>query len=135
MGCGTSRADHSNDEFARLNRQSDPKSSGPGSSKISAHIPRTGPLSQEQYWSRLKIRPTRTLQLEGYRLRYAYISQRGFYPETPLKANQDAVDAKENFGGDPQTFFCAIYDGNISVDLGLLYVTLVKPMVSCRPWR
>ena len=35
----------------------------------------------------------------GFSLRYAYISQRGYYPDAPNKANQDAVCAVECLGG------------------------------------
>lgn len=35
----------------------------------------------------------------GYTLRYAYVSQRGYYPDQPDKANQDGVCATEAVAG------------------------------------
>jgi hypothetical protein len=40
-----------------------------------------------------------SLPSAGYALRYAYISQRGYYPDAPDKANQDAACAAECVGG------------------------------------
>lgn len=37
----------------------------------------------------------------GLGMRYAYISQRGYYPDAPDKTNQDAVAATERLGGQP----------------------------------
>lgn len=34
----------------------------------------------------------------GLRLRYAYFSQKGFYPDDPHKPNQDAYSITERFG-------------------------------------
>eukprot|EP00898_Chlorokybus_atmophyticus_P000853 jgi/Chlat1/1769/Chrsp134S02092 len=48
----------------------------------------------------------------GYTLRYAYASQRGFYPETPDKLNQDALCAHPRFGDDPDTHFFGVFDGH-----------------------
>lgn len=35
----------------------------------------------------------------GFKARYAYVSQRGYYPDAPDKTNQDAVCAAERLGG------------------------------------
>lgn len=37
----------------------------------------------------------------GLNVRYAYISQRGYYPDAPDKTNQDAVSVTERLGGQP----------------------------------
>lgn len=37
----------------------------------------------------------------GLGVRYAYISQRGYYPDAPDKTNQDGVSATERLGGQP----------------------------------
>ena len=37
------------------------------------------------------------MKFGGYQLRYAWVSQRGFYPEEPNKANQDSHVEVENF--------------------------------------
>ena len=39
------------------------------------------------------------LPAAGLSLRYAFLSQRGYYPDAPDKANQDAVGATEALGG------------------------------------
>jgi len=39
------------------------------------------------------------LPVAGLHLRYAFLSQRGYYPDSPDKANQDAVHAAEGLGG------------------------------------
>lgn len=79
-----------------------------------AHLPTTGPLSANDYQSRLLTTGgTQTVHLpSGYTIRYAYVSQRGYYPETPSKANQDAVIAYKNFANDPDLLFLGIFDGH-----------------------
>lgn len=49
----------------------------------------------------------------GLRLRYAFFSQKGYYPDDPHKANQDAYSVTERFGaiGSNDSFF-AVYDGH-----------------------
>jgi hypothetical protein len=46
------------------------------------------------------------------RLRYAYISQRGFYPDSPDKANQDAVFVVESVGGHDDVHLFGVLDGH-----------------------
>lgn len=48
----------------------------------------------------------------GCQLRYAYVTQRGFYPEARQKSNQDAVFAKHHFGDGPENLLFAVYDGH-----------------------
>ncbi len=49
----------------------------------------------------------------GLRLRYAFFSQKGYYPDDPNKANQDAYSILENFGGrGSNDAFFAVYDGH-----------------------
>lgn len=45
-------------------------------------------------------------------IRYALVSQRGYYPESPDKPNQDAVCAYQNFGNDPEQLFFGVFDGH-----------------------
>ncbi|KAG7352827.1 mechanosensitive ion channel [Nitzschia inconspicua] len=49
----------------------------------------------------------------GLRLRYAFFSQKGYYPDDPHKPNQDAYSITERFGpvGSNDSFF-AVYDGH-----------------------
>ncbi|KAJ9512342.1 hypothetical protein QJQ45_012886 [Haematococcus lacustris] len=44
-------------------------------------------------------------------LRYAFVSQRGYYPDTPSKANQDSLCIHTHFGGDPEQVFFGVFDG------------------------
>lgn len=46
------------------------------------------------------------------RLHYAYVSQRGYYPDQPDKANQDAVCVVERLGGDASTHLLGVLDGH-----------------------
>ena len=48
----------------------------------------------------------------GITLRYAYLSQRGYYPEDLYKANQDAFKVVPKFGGDPSQIFFGVFDGH-----------------------
>jgi len=49
----------------------------------------------------------------GLRLRYAYMSQKGYYPDDPHKANQDAYSVSERFGTkESNDGFFAVYDGH-----------------------
>lgn len=49
----------------------------------------------------------------GLRLRYAFLSQKGFYPDDPHKPNQDAYSITERFGGKQSNdAFFAVYDGH-----------------------
>lgn len=51
----------------------------------------------------------------NYKLRYAWVSQRGYYPEDLDKANQDAHWEVENFGNEHGISDCAyfaVYDGH-----------------------
>ena len=56
-----------------------------------------------------------TFEFGGYKLRYAWVSQRGYYPEDLDKANQDAHVEVENFGkgkGVIDSAFFAVFDGH-----------------------
>eukprot|EP00980_Cylindrotheca_fusiformis_P007295 scaffold1525_cov142-Cylindrotheca_fusiformis.AAC.95 len=49
----------------------------------------------------------------GLRLRYAYLSQKGYYPDDPHKPNQDAYSITERFGNrESNDAFFAVYDGH-----------------------
>ena len=53
-----------------------------------------------------------TLGKSGITLRYAYLSQRGYYPEDLYKANQDAFKVIPSFNGDPNNMFLGVFDGH-----------------------
>jgi hypothetical protein len=81
--------------------------------RLSHYIPTTGPLTSQDYWSRLEYGATETVQLnEGLRVKYAFVTQRGYYPEAPDKANQDAVYVKKDFGGTVGQMFFGVFDGH-----------------------
>lgn len=49
----------------------------------------------------------------GLRLRYAYLSQKGYYPDDPHKPNQDAYSITERFGSlESNDSLFAVYDGH-----------------------
>ena len=48
----------------------------------------------------------------GVTLRYAYLSQRGYYPEDLYKANQDAFKVIEKFDGKDEQLFLGVFDGH-----------------------
>jgi len=45
-------------------------------------------------------------------LRYAYLSQRGYYPEDLYKANQDAFKVIPRFAGEADQIFFGVFDGH-----------------------
>lgn len=53
-----------------------------------------------------------TLEIGGYKIRYAYISQRGFYPDDRDKANQDSYVAIPSFDGDKNKALFMVFDGH-----------------------
>ena len=101
------------EEFKQLNRPTNVPLGAPTSlNKLSNHIPTTGPLSSQDYWNRLDYGSTETVELEGLTVRYAFVTQRGFYPEAPDKANQDAVCVKKEFASTPGQIFYGVFDGH-----------------------
>eukprot|EP00195_Chlamydomonas_chlamydogama_P010756 CAMPEP_0202906016 /NCGR_PEP_ID=MMETSP1392-20130828/37031_1 /ASSEMBLY_ACC=CAM_ASM_000868 /TAXON_ID=225041 /ORGANISM="Chlamydomonas chlamydogama, Strain SAG 11-48b" /LENGTH=1079 /DNA_ID=CAMNT_0049594355 /DNA_START=194 /DNA_END=3430 /DNA_ORIENTATION=- len=82
---------------------------------LSVYLPTSGPLTAKDYKSRLaSSEGTQTLYFpqHGFTLRYAFVSQRGYYPDSPDKANQDSLCIHPHFGGDgEQALFC-VFDGH-----------------------
>ncbi len=48
----------------------------------------------------------------GVAIHYAYLSQRGHYPDQPNKANQDAVLIRETINGVPGQHLIGVLDGH-----------------------
>ncbi|PSS33917.1 Protein like [Actinidia chinensis var. chinensis] len=46
------------------------------------------------------------------RLEYSVLTQRGYYPETPDKENQDSFCIKKQFQGNPNIHFFGVFDGH-----------------------
>lgn len=55
---------------------------------------------------------TRTIETGGVRMRFAYLSQRGKYPDDPDKPNQDAYCIKHNFTNQMEDAFFGVFDGH-----------------------
>ena len=55
----------------------------------------------------------------GLTLHYAWLSQRGWYPDTPDKLNQDAFKVIPALGGVAEEFFMGVFDGHGSEGTGV----------------
>jgi serine/threonine protein phosphatase PrpC/CRP-like cAMP-binding protein len=58
------------------------------------------------------IESTQTLTSGGVTMRYAYVSQRGHYPDDPFKANQDAYAVVESITDRKGDAFFGVFDGH-----------------------
>ena len=45
-------------------------------------------------------------------VKYAYVTQRGYYPDAPDKANQDTFLVRKDVGSDSDTMFLGVFDGH-----------------------
>ncbi|CAM9116929.1 unnamed protein product [Ectocarpus sp. 12 AP-2014] len=71
------------------------------------------PLTTREIEERVDAPPqSETVQIAGCSLRYAYVSQRGFYPDDREKANQDAYGVATHYGGDANKALFTVYDGH-----------------------
>jgi len=74
---------------------------------------REEPMTKAEIQSRIEsIEKTEMVVFGGMKLRYAYLSQRGYYPDDPHKANQDAYSISHNFGQQRTDALFAVYDGH-----------------------
>ncbi|CAH9129865.1 unnamed protein product [Cuscuta epithymum] len=64
------------------------------------HIPTARPLQIAHV-------PSHNLRLE-----YSVLTQRGYYPESPQKENQDSYCIKSQLLGNPNVHFCGVFDGH-----------------------
>ncbi|CAG9464564.1 unnamed protein product [Pedinophyceae sp. YPF-701] len=74
-----------------------------------------GPLTAAEYKQRLTTSGgVRSWYLPnaGYTVKYAYVSQRGLYPDKLDKANQDALCAHVNFADDGDQLLFGVFDGH-----------------------
>lgn len=58
------------------------------------------------------IDKSRTIDCGGIKMTYAYLSQRGFYPDDPFKANQDAYAIKNGLLKGKMDALFAVFDGH-----------------------
>ena len=82
---------------------------------LSFHLPTTGPLSPEDFRQRIVCSAGTQeihLPISNYSLRYAFVSFRGYYPESLYKPSQDTACAICNFAGDPEQIFFGVFDGH-----------------------
>lgn len=74
-----------------------------------------GPLTAKDYKERLVTSEgTQSVYLprSGYTIRYAYVSQRGYYPDSPDKQNQDSFCVHTAFNGDSEQHLFGVFDGH-----------------------
>lgn len=71
-----------------------------------------GELSEKEVKGRINSMKTTTVDLsDGFRFRYASVTQRGFYPHDRKKANQDSFVIAHNVGHKSHHFF-GVFDGH-----------------------
>lgn len=115
MGCGSSKqstADAHRATSRRYLNYAGGQFEGDGGA---VYLPSTGPLTAKEYKERLTTSEgTQTVYLPGagYTIRYAYVSQRGYYPDSPDKLNQDAFCVHTYFGGERDQHFFGVFDGH-----------------------
>lgn len=110
MGCASSKAKY---EIAADNTPAETLSVDTSAAHdIESTYKASGAMSMKEIKSRLEICPTTTLEVTAeLTLTYAGLSQRGYYPRTPSKANQDAfVICPTDFGGGRALF--GVFDGH-----------------------
>mmetsp|Transcript_26290 Transcript_26290/g.44354 ORF Transcript_26290/g.44354 Transcript_26290/m.44354 type:complete len:1053 (-) Transcript_26290:234-3392(-) len=73
----------------------------------------TGPLTLQEIEQRIdSSADSKVLKFEEFSIKYAYVCQRGYYPDSPNKLNQDAYCIHENFGGESEQAFFGVFDGH-----------------------
>lgn len=112
MGCGASKK-HNSVDLTTLQKFSAPTSGPP--ERLSVLLPKTGPLLENSYWSRLSLssQPHEVeLNRSKFTVKYAFTSLRGFYPDALQKSNQDEVCAHQLFSDESEQLLFAVFDGH-----------------------
>ncbi|GBF88184.1 phosphatase 2C and cyclic nucleotide-binding kinase domain-containing protein [Raphidocelis subcapitata] len=114
MGCGSSTPAAADRATSRryLDYAGAGEFSGDGAP---LYLPSTGPLTAKEYKERLTTSDgTQTVYLpeSRYSIKYAYVSQRGYYPDSPDKPNQDAFCVHTYFGGGAEQHLFGVFDGH-----------------------
>jgi len=79
----------------------------------SPHASSSGRLSTEEILSRIDASPgSLPATLGTATVRYGYVSQRGFYPDEPSKANQDAFYVQTGYRGREGDGLFSVFDGH-----------------------
>ena len=94
MGCSASKQAVTDDSAVMRRR-------GPRASMVAGFKTETvkGPAAEAPRLVTSNSSLPLDLPAAGYSLRYAFFSQRGYYPDAPDKANQDVVCVAERLGG------------------------------------
>jgi hypothetical protein len=115
MGCSQSKelskVDKAHSETYKL-KDNDEDELHPG---VSCYLPRIGPLKGDEYKLRLESSEycrTANLPHSNYSIKYAFVSQRGYYPQDLDKANQDAFCVHSGFNNNPEEHLFGIFDGH-----------------------
>lgn len=122
MGCGSSSLKSTPGEGGGVSKVSDPSSDNLKHGGVLGGMPiRLGRLSiqgsfnQYESMSEAKKDDTQghgTVMAGNITVTYAYLTQRGHYPDQPNKANQDAVMVRTDFGKKPDRHLFAVFDGH-----------------------
>lgn len=102
-------------QYAQMYKDAFGKTSQAKQQDLDFFFPDMGPLTTESYRRRLETsQGTQEVKLpkSGVQIRYAWVSQRGYYPDSLDKANQDALTVKFNVGGSADTAFFGVFDGH-----------------------
>jgi serine/threonine protein phosphatase PrpC/CRP-like cAMP-binding protein len=71
------------------------------------------PLTSNEIQERIEApASSQTVKIGSYTIQYAFISQRGFYPDDRDKANQDAYAVEMQFGGHKDRALFMVFDGH-----------------------
>ena len=114
MGCSNSKQLQSTDSPAKYKVVDSPESGGPHPG-VTLYLPRDGPLKPTDYRARLESSDqpqTVLLPRSNYSITYAYVSQRGYYPQEMNKANQDAYCVHTCFNNNQEQLLFGVFDGH-----------------------
>lgn len=102
-------------QYAQMYKEAFGKTSQAKPQDLDFFFPDMGPLTTDSYRKRLETsQGTQEVKLprSGVQIRYAWVSQRGYYPDSLDKANQDALMVKLNVGGSTESAFFGVFDGH-----------------------
>lgn len=85
----------------------------PKDAKLLPKLDPSGNLMPEEVQKRISgSEKTKTLSIGDRDIRYAVLTQTGFYPSNMLKPNQDAYSIKHDIGGEERVSQFVVYDGH-----------------------
>jgi hypothetical protein len=113
MGCTQSKDDSAAGPALKYKAQGRP--SGDLRRSLTSFLPKTGPMTAVQYKERLESSEsvqTMTLPHSKMGIKYAWVSQRGFYPSDLTKPNQDALCVHTCFNNNREDHLFGVFDGH-----------------------